>query len=212
MLSLSLESMGYDRTPVLGRIELELVPGETVALTGPSGIGKSTLLRIVAGLETRFRGTLRAPERIGFVFQEPVLLPWRSALDNVRIAARVDPARARTALAEVGLSGFEDRYPSALSLGQQRRLSLARAFALEPELLLLDEPFVSLDAELADEMMRVFGELRARHRITTLIVTHLEAEADKLALRVLTLGGVPARIVAERAGSPQGPTLPATGR
>lgn len=198
VLSLALQSMSYGTTPVLGAIDLALRSGETVALTGPSGIGKSTLLRIIAGLEKTFSGHLKAPSRIAFVFQEPTLLPWRSALDNLRIASQVDAEAALATLAEVGLAELSDRYPGALSLGQQRRLSLARAFAARPELLLLDEPFVSLDPELTDEMMRLFARLRSVHRVTTLMVTHVEAEAEKLASRILKLGGSPATIVSER--------------
>lgn len=201
VLSLALRSMAFDQSPVLGRMDLTLRTGETVAITGPSGIGKSTLLRIVAGLEARFLGTLKAPARIGVVFQEPTLLPWRTALDNLCIAAHVPPDAARAALAEVGLADLADRFPGALSLGQQRRLSLARAFAARPDLLLMDEPFVSLDPELADEMMRLFARLRATHRVTTLLVTHVEAEAEKLASRIVKLGGSPATIVSDRQNS-----------
>lgn len=198
VLSLSLRSMAFDGVPVLGKIDLAVREGETLALTGPSGIGKSTLLRILAGLEHGFDGALRAPERIAIVFQEPTLLPWRTAIDNLRIATRIDKNAAQDALADVGLAGMGNRYPGALSLGQQRRLSLARAFASRPQLLLMDEPFVSLDPALADEMMQLFARLRAAHRVTTLMVTHVESEAEKLASRILTLGGSPATITDER--------------
>lgn len=194
VLSLRVEDMRFGGVPVLGALTLELSPGECVALTGPSGVGKTTLLRIVAGLETRFRGTRKAPRRIAMVFQEPTLLPWARARDNITLTTSVPRDRAETALAEVGLSGRGDAFPGQLSLGQQRRLALARAFAADPALLLLDEPFVSLDPERADEMMTLFETLRAARDVTTLIVTHVEAEARRLSHRILRLAGQPAHL------------------
>jgi len=101
------------------------------------------------------------------------------------------------ALAEVGLSERSEAFPNTLSLGQQRRLSLARAFAIKPDLLLMDEPFVSLDPELVEEMMALFAKLRAAHKVTTIIVTHVESEAKRLASRIVTLGGSPGQIISD---------------
>lgn len=178
---------------VLGRLSLTLAPGETLALTGPSGVGKTTLLRIVAGLERRFHGSLHAPARIAMVFQEPALLPWRDATQNLSIIAGISASEARRWLADVGLAGCETRFPAQLSLGQQRRLALARAFASRPELLLMDEPFVSLDPELAEGMMALFERLRRASPVATILVTHVAAEAERLASRQLRLAGRPAR-------------------
>ena len=191
-LDLQLEEKRFGTTIVLGPLRLGVARGETVALTGPSGVGKTTLLRILAGLDREFSGTLRRPERVAVVFQEPTLLPWRSARDNICLATRITPEAAEARLAEVGLAGRGAALPRQLSLGQQRRLALARALAADPELLLLDEPFVSLDADLAAEMLALTARLLAPRTIATLLVTHAAGEVEALAERTLRLSGQPA--------------------
>lgn len=195
---LELKSAALGGRAILGEIDLSLAAGETLAVTGRSGVGKSTLLRILAGLETGFRGRLTCSGTVAMVFQEPTLLRWRRVAENLMLTARISRDAALDALAEVGLDGLEERYPDQLSLGQQRRLSLARAFAREPDLLLLDEPFVSLDPATADDMMRLFARLRTRRRVASVLVTHVEEEAEKLASRIAHLAGAPARIASER--------------
>lgn len=185
-VSVSEKRFGTDR--VLGPIAFEVAAGETVALVGPSGIGKSTLLRLVSGIDTDFTGHIDRPDAIAMVFQEPTLLPWRSALDNLTLLHPGLPRKsALAALDEVGLSGKDTLFPGQLSLGQQRRLALARAFAGEPDLLIMDEPFVSLDDAAADRMLTLTEALIARHQPATLFVTHDMAEATRLAHRTLTL-------------------------
>lgn len=195
-LTVDLTQVHAGGVPILGALSFSLSAGETLALTGPSGIGKSTLLRVIAGLHRGYAGQVQVPEAIAMVFQEPTLLPWRSARDNLIIATRCSGSEADHWLAAVELSDHAGHMPRQMSLGQQRRLSLARAFAAKPRLLLLDEPFVSLDPGLADEMMGVFEGLRARTKVATLLVTHDSREADRLATRVLRLAGRPARIAA----------------
>ena len=133
------------------------------------------------------------------VFQEPTLMRWRSVAENLRITLGLGPAGIDKALDEVGLAGRGDAFPDQLSLGQQRRLSLARAFAGKPDVLLMDEPFVSLDADLSDEMMSLFERLRDSHPVATLLVTHAIPEAERLATRILELSGQPARLRPRRA-------------
>ncbi|WP_299740786.1 ABC transporter ATP-binding protein [uncultured Roseobacter sp.] len=192
MIRADITSKSFNGTPVLGRVAFEIAPGETLALVGPSGIGKSTLLRILAGIDADFEGSVERPDALAFVFQEPTLLPWRSVLKNLLLPhPGLPPDQARDMLARVGLEGKEGLFPGQLSLGQQRRLSLARAFAQAPALLIMDEPFVSLDPETAEVMLRLTEGLIADHRPATLFVTHDSREADRLADRTLTLRSHP---------------------
>ncbi len=183
---------------ILQGITLEIPQGQTIALVGPSGIGKTTLIRIFAGLETVLDGTLTVQGRRAAVFQEPALLPWRSLVNNICLPTGVSADKAKSMLSDVGLAGRYDDFPGQLSLGQQRRVALARAFAVAPDLLLLDEPFVSLDNDLVQGMMDLFVQLRARHAVTTLFVTHAEDEARRLADRIIRMDGQPARVVSDQ--------------
>ena len=186
-LAVQIRRKAYGANEVLRDLGFSVGPGETLAVLGPSGVGKSTLLRIVAGLDRAFEGEVRRPERIAVVFQEPTLLPWRSVLKNLTLVTGAADAAAEQALASVGLAGNGGLFPRQLSLGQQRRLALARAFVTRPELLLLDEPFTSLDAPLVEEMLELTERLIAETRPATLFVTHSATEADRLATRVLRI-------------------------
>ena len=188
-LTVQIHCKAYGAHEVLRDIGFSIEPGETLVVLGPSGVGKSTLLRIVAGLDRAFEGDVRRSERIAVVFQEPTLLPWRSVLKNLTLVTGADDAAAEVALASVGLAGKGGLFPRQLSLGQQRRLALARAFVTRPELLLLDEPFTSLDGPLVEEMLALTERLIAETRPATLFVTHSATEADRLATRVLHITG-----------------------
>lgn len=195
VLDLDLPRLILQGKPILHDIRLQLRRSETLALVGPSGIGKTSLLRVIAGLNTDFDGERRLNGTCSVMFQEPRLLPWIDALRNICVTTGVSPEQARNALTEVGLGGRETDFPDQLSLGQQRRLALARAFAVKPDLLLLDEPFVSLDPALAEEMMSLFAKMRDRYGIATILVSHVEAEVRRLADRIVTLSGSPASLV-----------------
>lgn len=202
ILRLRIASKAFGTRQVLGAINLELGVREIVAIVGPSGCGKTTLLRIAGGLERSFDGSLdwangQRP-RIGTVFQEPRLLPWRTVRENLRLAQETpDPALADALLDTLGLLQFANAYPGTLSLGMARRAAIARAFAVSPELVLLDEPFVSLDPDMAAQSRDlVLAAWRARPT-AMLLVTHDRAEAESMADRILVLGGEPARITAE---------------
>jgi ABC-type nitrate/sulfonate/bicarbonate transport system ATPase subunit len=185
---------------VLGELWFTLRPGEVAALVGPSGCGKTTLLRIVVGLDRDFTGTVRLPAhgKLGVVFQEPRLLPWRTVETNVRLAApEAGDAALDTLFRTLGLSEHRSHYPGELSLGLARRVALARAFAVEPDLLVLDEPFVSLDAALAARLRAELAELVGRRPVTTLLVTHSVEDAIGLADRIFLLSASPARLLAD---------------
>ncbi len=189
-----------ERVDVLRDLAFTLDHGELVALVGPSGCGKTTMLRIVAGLDPDYRGrVVHAPDtRIGMVFQEPRLLPWRSIDDNVRLAApQADEARLSALFEILELSAHRSHFPGELSLGLARRVALARAFAIEPNVLILDEPLVSLDNALSARLRDEIAALVARRPVTTLLVTHDLDDAVRLGDRILLLSPRPARIVAE---------------
>ena len=198
VLSVRLDGFAFQGTPVLGNIALDVMRGETVALTGPSGIGKTTLLRVIAGLERKHFGQVRLRGTQAVVFQEPTLLRWRTLVQNLNLTTRISIEAAQEMLEKVGLGGMGDRFPDQLSLGQQRRLSIARAFALRPDVLLLDEPFVSLDPALVDEMMQLFETLRDTYQPATLLITHDQREAERLADRIVRLDGKPAAVVSDQ--------------
>ncbi len=197
--------------PALVDIDLEVPDGQFVSIVGPSGCGKSTLLSLVAGLRQPTSGTVLCdgepvtapiPRKIGMVFQEANLLPWLSAIDNVAFPLKLRgvPRRARREAAArmlelTGLRGFEDRLPHQLSGGMKQRVSIARGLVQDPAVLLMDEPFASLDEQtrmvLGDELLRIWAETRK----TVLFVTHSLSEAVYLADRVIVLSARPGRIV-----------------
>lgn len=194
----------------LENVSFKVLQGEFICLIGPSGCGKSTLLRTLAGLlppskgEVRLRGTpIRGPQRaVGLVFQQPMLLPWRTVAENIALPLELHgqaPAERQRRVAEllemVGLTGFEESYPQLLSGGMAQRAAIARALAQDPEVLLLDEPFGSLDALTRERMAAALLELWQQLQRTVLMVTHSVEEAALLADRVVVLSPRPGRII-----------------
>jgi sulfate transport system ATP-binding protein len=199
----------FDHFPALDDVSLDIRSGELIALLGPSGSGKTTLLRLIAGLETPTEGRIFFGEedashksigerRIGFVFQHYALFRHMTVLDNIAFGLKVRPRATRPADGEirrrvlelldlVQLSGLEKRYPNQLSGGQRQRVALARALAIEPRVLLLDEPFGALDAQVRRELRSWLREIHDRTGHTTVFVTHDQEEALELSDRLCVM-------------------------
>ncbi|WP_353617035.1 ABC transporter ATP-binding protein [Rhizobium sp. EC-SD404] len=199
--SKSFRSADGSQSDIIADLAFSLAPATFTCMIGPSGCGKTTTLRILLGLETDYDGEIALPSsetRISAVFQEPRLLPWRTVDQNIRLAQAGGHGLDLEPLYQIlGLEGLADRYPGELSLGMERRVALARAFAVMPDILLLDEPFVSLDEHTADRLRELLVDLARLHRVTVLMVTHNVREAVRLADRLLLMNGRPARIAAE---------------
>lgn len=185
---------------VLGQIGLDLPSGQIATLLGPSGCGKSTMLSMIAGLDRDFGGSVTVNARpVAMIFQAPRLLPWRTLAQNISlIPGAGGDAHARALLDRVGLAAAADQYPEKVSLGMQRRAALARALAIRPGLILMDEPLVSLDAETAADMRTLIAETLDEAGATALIATHDRREALHLSDRVIQLGDSPTRILSDR--------------
>lgn len=197
---------------MLPPLDLTLAAGRTTALVGPSGCGKSTLLRLIAGLEVPTTGTvtiggqdpavMRRSGAISVAFQDPSLLPWRTVRGNIALASKlarrpVDRVQIEELIDLVGLTGFGDMRPAALSGGMRQRAAIARAMVTEPRLLLMDEPFGAVDELTRRQLAQDLPRLWQPRGTTTLLVTHSVDEAVLLADRVLVLSSRPARIVAD---------------
>ena len=205
-LSLRISRMAFPGgAPLFQNFALDVAPGQTVALIGPSGVGKTTMLRILAGVETGFEGTALvdgvdasiAPVP-GLVFQDARLLPWLTVSGNLR-AVRPDltSAEIESALARVGLQGQAAAWPRQLSGGMQRRLGLARALIVNPGLWLLDEPFVSLDRAVVRDLQGLMAGLIRTHRPTVVLVSHDPEDAARLADRAVLVADRPVRVLAD---------------
>lgn len=199
---------GAPAQTVLRDVVLAVEAAQFLCILGPSGCGKTTLLNLVAGLDQDFEGRIsvarepgRDQPRIGYVFQNPTLLPWRSVIENLRLVMAADQIARGLDLAlldAMGLLDYRDAYPKSLSLGMSRRVALARAFAVEPDLLLMDEPFVSLDESTADGLRRLLLQIWQAKPTTVLFVTHDSREAIQLAQRIIVLCAAPATIVRDQ--------------
>ena len=185
---------------MIQNLALDLEPDGFLALFGPSGCGKTTLLNLIAGLDEDFEGEVLLPAgaRIGYMFQEPRLLPWLTVEDNLRLVLPDAPGREPAIdgwLAEMGLADVRAVFPTRLSLGMARRVALARAFIIEPTVLLMDEPFVSLDEPTAERLRRLLLETLRAHPATVVFVTHNLREAIMLADRIALLTPAPTRVL-----------------
>ncbi len=199
---------GAPAQTVLRDVVLAVEAAQFLCILGPSGCGKTTLLKLIASLDQDFEGRIsiaRGPggdePKIGYVFQDPTLLPWRSVVENLRLVMSADQIARGLDLAlldDMGLLDYRDAYPKSLSLGMSRRVALARAFAVEPDLLLMDEPFVSLDESTANGLRHMLLRIWRAKPTTVLFVTHDSREAVQLAQRIIVLCASPATIVRDQ--------------
>ncbi|MGZ4999680.1 MAG: ABC transporter ATP-binding protein [Methylomonas sp.] len=194
---------GHDHLAI-DQLQLRVNSNEFVCLVGPSGCGKTTLLNIIAGLDSHYRGHISISQgnnspHIGYVFQNPRLLPWYTVRQNIELVFENAPPAALidALLADMQLQGVQHVYPERLSLGMQRRVAIIRAFAINPDILLMDEPFVSLDAPTARQIRNQLYSLWQHRPHTVLFVTHDLREAIALADRLVFLSPAPMRVVAD---------------
>jgi NitT/TauT family transport system ATP-binding protein len=203
------ETQGIE-IPVISSIDLQIERGRFVSIVGPSGCGKSTLLRIISGLEKSFEGKVlldgqemrRPANDVGFIFQQYALFPWRTMCENIELGLEIkgtckEERRtiAKQYIDSFGMRGFEDRYPGQLSGGMQQRVAIARTLIMNPKLVLMDEPFGSLDSQTRNDMQEFLMDLRRKRMDTVLFVTHNVDESVFLSDRIVVLSKRPARIV-----------------
>jgi len=187
---------------VIKDLQLNLANNEFVCLVGPSGCGKTTLLNILAGLDTAFSGNISLNEnhkapKVGYVFQNPRLLPWRTVQENIELASEEKIETLDFLLESMGLATEKDTFPAHLSLGMSRRVAIIRAFAINPDLLLMDEPFVSLDPPTARQAQQLLIDLWSKRPHKVLFVTHDLREAITLADRLIFLNSNPMSVITE---------------
>ena len=198
MIAISKVSKHFDEVQALAEVNLDIATGEFISIVGPSGCGKSTLLRVIADL-VETDGSVTKPSKGAFVFQDSALLPWRTVQRNVELLMELEGTnnkkdKARTALEQVGLTGFENSYPHQLSGGMKMRLSLARSLVLDPEYILLDEPLSAVDELTREVLQEELHNMWTRDKFTAILVTHNIAEAVYLSNRVVVMSPRPGKI------------------
>ncbi len=190
-------SKKFGKLSVIEKWSFDVKRGEKLTLFGPSGCGKTTFLRIVSSLEEPTFGEIQiSSQKIGMVFQEPTLIPWKNVIDNLRFVRKNDE-KIRNILKKMNLSSFEMYFPSSLSGGMKQRINLARALLINPELLILDEPFFSLDLATKMEIMKDIKRVHEKIGFTLLMVTHDVKEAIYISDRIILLSPRPSRILKE---------------
>lgn len=205
-IAINNKHFGDDSSIAIKKLEFSVKAGEFIAIVGPSGCGKTTLLNMIADLEDASQQSICTPKnpekklieqtKVAYIFQQPRLMPWLTVRENIALVLSDDDSlRIDDLLAQVGLAGKGELFPKQLSGGMQRRVSIARAFAVKPELLLLDEPFASLDAPTASQLQQLLLSLCQQYGTTVLFVTHNLQEAIFLADRILFLSASPSSII-----------------
>jgi NitT/TauT family transport system ATP-binding protein len=196
LLKLENVSKNFGKLCIFKNISLSISKGEKVALLGPSGCGKTTLLRIIAGLEDADGKIEKNFDKIGYIFQESRLIPWKTIYENLKFVSE-DSKKIDNILKSLKLYEFKDYYPIKLSGGMKQRVNLARALLVEPDLLLLDEPFSSLDIHIKWNLIKDLNTQIDKNHITTILVTHDLKEALMLSDKIYVLSSRPAKIIGE---------------
>lgn len=196
LLKLENVSKNFGKLCIFKNINLSISKGEKVALLGPSGCGKTTLLRIIAGLEDAEGKIEKKFDKIGYIFQESRLIPWKTIYENLKFVSE-DSKKIDNILKSLKLYEFKDYYPIKLSGGMKQRVNLARALLVEPDLLLLDEPFSSLDIHIKWNLIKDLNTQIDKNHITTILVTHDLKEALMLSDKIYVLSNRPAKIIGE---------------
>jgi NitT/TauT family transport system ATP-binding protein len=179
-------SKSFGKLKVLDDLNFEIKKGEKVLIFGPNGIGKTTILKMIAGILKADEGSVEVKGAVGYVFQEPRLLPWKTAVENINLVLS-DRKKAMEWLKKVGLKDFENHYPNSLSGGMKQKVALARALAIEPQILLLDEPLTGLDFKSRDEILSLIDKILSANRSTVVYVTHNMKEVSNFTNKVLIL-------------------------
>ncbi|MEA1995642.1 MAG: ABC transporter ATP-binding protein [Campylobacterota bacterium] len=179
-------SKSFGKLKVLDDLNFEIKKGERILIFGPTGIGKTTILKMIAGILKADGGSVEVEGTVGYVFQEPRLLPWKTAVENINLVLS-DRKKAMEWLGKVGLKGFENHYPNSLSGGMKQKVALARALAIEPQILLLDEPLSGLDFKTRDEILSLLDKILSANRSTVVYVTHNMKEVSNFTDKVLVL-------------------------
>lgn len=197
MLKIDNGQFKYENLLVFDQLNIDVKASEVYCILGPSGCGKSTLLNVVSGLRKMSGGTITVKsERLGYVFQDDRLLPWLSVMDNIKVVDdTISDARAKDILKDMGLSGFENSLPNELSGGMRQRVSIARAFAYRSDLLLMDEPFKSIDYQLRLDMINHLIQTWEHHKNTIIYVTHDIDEALLLGDKVAVFSERPSHVL-----------------
>jgi len=194
----------FNGKPILSDISIEVYEREKVGIVGPNGTGKTTLLRIIAGLEDFDSGEVDVSGEIAMVFQEDILLPWMTAYENIELGLKYRGVNKKERMRKIyeiskslGIMEYLNYYPSMLSGGTRRKISIARALVLKPDILLLDEPFVGIDIPTLRGLINTLKELPDKFDITLLIVSHQFTELARVVDKLYVFGGAPAKIISK---------------
>ncbi len=198
VLNARITGLAFHGRPVLGAMTMEVRRGETLVLTGPTGVGKTTLLRVLAGLENRHEGEVKTHGTVAMVVQNDALMPWKTLRDNVLIATEADEDFVESILYRLALTDVADKLPGDATACERRRTGLARALAVQPDLLLLDGAFDLPNRTEAEALTKLFEDIRKEWDFATVLASSNEAEAQRLATRILRMIGTPVQDAAVR--------------